>query len=77
MSALTWCNLNAKIALKYKFMYPRCVWQTDRRKQVKNLRGTAAVSALAQFVDENRSLEDTLGRQSCSRIYEARAGILA
>ena len=37
-------------------MYPPCVWRADRRKQVQNLRGTAAVSAPAQLVDESRSL---------------------
>lgn len=66
-------------------MYPPCVWQADRRKQVKNLRGTAAVSALAQLVDESRSLGKTgkaelqphiwsASRNTCMSRYTLRDG---
>ena len=57
-------------------MYPSCVWQADRRKQVQNLRGTAAVSVLTQLVDESRSLGNS-GKAELGRVHGTRAGILA
>ena len=69
--------LNDKIINnKIQLMYPPCVWRADRRKQVQNLRGTAAVSVLMQLVDESRSLGNS-GKAELGRVHGTRAGILA
>ena len=66
---LTSYNLNDKIINnKILLMYPSCVWQADRRKQVQNLRGTAAVSVLTQLVDESRSLGNS-GKAELGRVH--------